>query len=344
MNIDEYKISFTKEAENNGFSASLINECLNYASFLINANLPVIYNTTHLSALVGYKKKYIKKAITYTTYYYRDFSIRKKSGTLRHISEPLPSLKEIQYWILHNILENVPISKYAKAYKKGSKLYDNVKYHKGSLKVLTIDIRNFFPSISRLKVKSIFEDLGYTLSLADVLSKLCTRDEELPQGAPTSPNLSNIYMNRVDELLSTYCFKNKIRYTRYADDLTFSGNFDEYQLKELVVRILNSFDLYTNEAKCKCMYQNERQIVTGIVVNKKTQVPFEYRNNLRKEMYFILKFGLENHMKRRKITQENYLKYLIGKVAYVLSFNTEDKEFIKYYDALQELSKNNKII
>ena len=117
MNYGTYKELFTEKALNNGFSQDNINSCLLYAERLYHANIPVIYNTTHLSNLVGYKKSYLKRAVFFNQYFYKEFRINKKKGKgFRVISEPLPSLKEIQYWILHNILENLPVSKYAKAY------------------------------------------------------------------------------------------------------------------------------------------------------------------------------------------------------------------------------------
>ena len=100
MEFTQYKNSFTKEAQNLGYTEQTIKHCLNYAAVLFSNHVPIIYNTSHLSGLVGYKKEYLKKAILYPNSFYRDFQILKKNGKKRQISEPLPSLKEIQLWIL----------------------------------------------------------------------------------------------------------------------------------------------------------------------------------------------------------------------------------------------------
>src|SRR5690349_12698955 len=114
MNFSNYEKVFRSKAIKSGFSEEETIACLEYAKPLIDQKLPVIYNTANLSALVGYKATYLKKAAKFTIYFYRKFSIKKSNGTLQQLSEPLPSLKEIQIWILENILQQIEVSKYAK--------------------------------------------------------------------------------------------------------------------------------------------------------------------------------------------------------------------------------------
>jgi RNA-directed DNA polymerase len=99
MDFEKYKSSFEKLASDSGYSEQNIQRCLSYARVLCDNGVPIIYNTSHLSALVGYKKGYLKRAVMYTTHFYRNFEILKKNGRKRKISEPLPSLMEIQIWI-----------------------------------------------------------------------------------------------------------------------------------------------------------------------------------------------------------------------------------------------------
>lgn len=339
MKFEHYKQEFEIKASNSGYTAENIERCLNYAKPLIDRGFPVIYNTSHLSVLVGYKKDYIKRAVVYTPYFYRDFEIKKKNGKMRKISEPLPSLKEIQDWILANILEVEKVSTFAKAYRKKIGLLDNVKFHKNQPKVLTLDLKDFFPSIKTENVELIFRSFGYSVLISNLLSKLCTRDGFLPQGAPTSPYLSNIFFKSADDLIIKYCLDNDIRYTRYADDLSFSGNFDEKQLIELVENIVFSMGLSLHPDKIKLMKPNERQTVTGIVVNEKPQVVFHKRNKLRQEMHYIIKFGIQSHMQRQKIKYKNYIEHLLGKINFILQFNPNDNEFQKYKEHIIGLKK-----
>lgn len=343
MDFTHYKEAFRQEASKNGYSEHNIQRCLDYASVLFSHDVPVIYNTTHLSTLVGYNKKYLKKASLYPKYFYRDFEITKKNGTKRPISEPLPSLKEIQIWILRNILYKIPVSPFAKAYKPNSGLIENLKFHKNQPKVFTLDLENFFPSISIKSIEKVFLELGYSRMISKLLAKLCARDKTLPQGAPTSPALSNLIFKDADALISSFCVDRKIRYTRYADDLSFSGDFDEKELLEKVTEVVENLNLHINVAKTKLMTPNMRQTVTGIVVNEKPQVAFHKRNDLRQAMHYIKKFGIDEHREYKEIDQRNYLEHLLGKVNFVLQINPRDLEFIGYKAILIDLKKKQEL-
>ncbi|MBE0393033.1 reverse transcriptase domain-containing protein [Flavobacterium sp. PL002] len=338
MSFEHYQKEFTSKAVNSGYSEQNIFDCLEYAKKLISNNVPVIYNTTNLSALVGYKKSYLKRAAIYTPYFYREFDILKKNGKKRKISEPLPSLKEIQLWILNNILYKVEVSKFAKAYIPKVSIKQNLVFHKKQAKVLTIDLENFFPSIKIDQVIVIFKSLGYSNIISSLIAKLCCLNDCLPQGASTSPYLSNIFLRNSDDIISKYCLGRNIRYTRYADDMTFSGDFDEVELLKFVRTEIKTLNLQVNDEKTKLMLPNSRQVVTGIVVNNKPQVEFNKRNKIRQEMYYIIKFGLENHMNRKNIKKANYVPHLLGKINFILQINPLDNEFIEYKKHLKALT------
>lgn len=343
MDFAKYCDNFTQEALKLGYSEQNLIRCLDYATVLFSHNIPVIYNLSHLAQLVGYKKEYLKKATIYANSFYRDFEIVKKNGTKRPISEPLPSLKEIQLWILRNILYQIPISPVAKAYKPKAKIVENLKFHRNQPKVLTVDLENFFPSIKTKAVQNVFLDLGYSKLVAKLLAKLCTKDDSLPQGAPTSPYLSNLIFKSADKLIFDFCKQRKIRYTRYADDLSFSGDFDENELLKKVTDVMQCLNFKINTDKTKLMTPDTRQTVTGIVVNQKPQVVFHKRNALRQELYYIKKFGLNEHKEYKEIRQENYLEHLLGKINFVLQINPNDNEFKDYKVFLIDLKKKNEL-
>jgi len=337
MTFEYYKKEFTREAIKSGFSDQNITDCLAYAEQLFASNVPVIYNTSHFSGLVGYKKNYLKRAALFTRFFYREFDILKKNGKKRKISEPLPSLKEIQIWILKNILYRIEVSKYAKAYIPKMSIKQNLIFHKGQQKVLALDIEDFFPSIKQEFVESLFYSFGYSKILSSLLAKLCCLAEALPQGAPTSPYLSNIYLKSADESISRFCRDKGIRYTRYSDDMTFSGDFNEIELIAYVKLVIGKLQLKINDKKTKLMTPNTRQTVTGIVVNEKLQVSFAKRNKIRQSVYYINKFGLDNHMLKVKIKKANYLAHLLGQINFILQINPTDQEFVEYKNFLQTL-------
>jgi RNA-directed DNA polymerase len=343
MNFTHYESQFREIASQSGYSEENILKCLNYAEKLLNRNLPVIYNTSNLCALVGYKKNYLKRAVQFNKYFYREFKIQKKNGKLRTIKEPLPSLKEIQAWILENILYHIPVSKYAKAYIKGRNLIENVKFHKGKEIVLTLDIKDFFPSINLRMVESVFLSCGYSILISNLLAKLCTLNDELPQGAPTSPCISNIIMNEFDENIGQYCKGNKIKFTRYADDITFSfskSSIDPSVLITYVRESLLKLGFNLNEDKVHILEPNCRQIITGIVVNEKFQIPKYKRKQIRQEIFFIRKHGLSEHIQFIRNSKANYLNHLEGKINFALHVNPLDKEMAEYKLFIHQLKES----
>lgn len=344
MHFQQYKKQFIRKAKREGFNQLEINRCLQYAENLMNNGLPVIYDIDHFSHLVGYDKQYIRKAITHTPAFYRKFSVPKRNGTSRLLTEPLPSLKEIQLWLLKNVLHHLPIHSHAKAYKPGISLKENLRFHVNQPMVMTMDIVDFFPSIKRYQIEEEFVRMGYGKRISNLFAKLCTLSDHLPQGAPTSPYLSNLIFRSVDTDLAGFCNSHGIRYTRYADDLTFSGEFDPNLLFNRVQSSLNSIGLQVNPAKTKVMRTHQQQRVTGMNVNKKMQVPFEKRNKLRQEMYMIEKYGFEEHLRHCSINDQHYLNRLKGRVNFVLQLNPDDQEFKRYRAELLQLDKVGQIL
>lgn len=339
MDFKEYEKLFSEAAIKKGKDSEYIKSCLSYAKELYAKNVPVIYDIKHLSLLVGVKDDYIKRAITYTKKYYWNFEIAKLDGGKRPISEPLPTLKNIQLWILNNILEKQPVHPFAKAYVPSKKLKENAKYHTRQKIVIALDIHNFFPSIKLEQIEQIFFKIGYSKKISFLLAKLCCLNNSLPQGAPTSPYISNLYMYYFDEKVMNYCREKGIIYTRYADDLTFSSkeNIDIHFLIEFVKGELMQNNLSLNTDKTKIMHEYDSQIVTGVLVNKRMRLPKIKRYELRQEMYYVITRGVENHLKYKDCTKQNYLRHLAGKVMYALYLEPSNSEFLDYKFYLQKI-------
>ncbi|MFK7049058.1 reverse transcriptase family protein [Flavobacterium davisii] len=353
MDLELYKRHFREKALNSGFSEETIIKCLKYSEVLASKNLPVIYNSYHLAGLVGYKHSYLSRAIISTDFFYRKFKIQKKNGKYREISEPLPGLKEIQYFILKEILYKQKVSKYCKSYIPKKKFREYLKYHSNEKQVLTLDIKDFFPSIKYEFIYTYFMNLGYARDVSYFLATLCSyvpkapKGEKtdlskrfLPQGAPTSPYLSNLILSNFDDLVAKYCNENKLKYTRYADDMTFSGDIiQKDELISFVQSELNKIGLKLNIDKINFMKQNVPQIVSGVIINKKVQLTKEDRNKIRNVMYYISKFGLEDHLNRTNEKRDYFVFHLLGKIQYGLSLNPNDHELKRYKEILIEEKK-----
>jgi len=268
--------------------------------------------------------------------------IKKRNGKTRTIYEPQFNLKIIQRNILHNLLEDRYISKYAKAYQKGISLKENAIVHINKEMILKLDIKDFFNNITYMQVYCrCFKEEYYPNSIRTLLTNLCTYQGYLPQGAPTSSYISNIVMLDFDITIGKYCQEKGITYTRYCDDMTFSGNFSKKDIINLVDKELKKLGLSLNKEKIKIITRKSRQIVTGIVVNEKIQVNIDYRKNIRKEIYYIKKYGLTSHMKHQNIIekQEKYLNRLLGKINFVLNIDNNNKEFIQYRQYISKIIK-----
>lgn len=278
---------------------------------------------------------------------YKEIRIPKRSNGFRIIHSPNGKLKKVQKKILQNIISKAETSPYAMAYKKGKNLKDNAAPHINHLYLLKMDISDFFSSITFHQVlSSAFPSTLFPTQCGVILTSLCTKDGVLPQGAPTSPALSNLVMKSFDEHIGFWCNERGIVYTRYCDDLTFSADYPLVVLSYKIEDMLNRWGFQVNKKKTKYIFFSSRQTVTGLCVNKKVSIPSDYKKTLRQDVYYALKFGLEDSMKYGKKNDffENgkwdtarYKCHLIGKINYILQIEPENKWF---QAAKENLSKS----
>lgn len=265
--------------------------------------------------------------------FYHKKEIFKKNGKKRHLLVPMPVLKHIQKNILNHVLIGLSVSSYANAYVPGKSLFDNALPHVNQKIILKLDIKEFFSNIT---FETLYQALPNTIfppAIKVLLLKLCTYEDYLPQGAPTSPYLSNLVMKNFDNYIGEYCCRRNISYTRYSDDLTFSGDFIVLELKNKVEGFLDVMGFSLNEEKVKVLRSHQRQNVTGLVVNTQLHVSKQYLKKIRQEMYYIQKYGVDNH---NQFTHQN-VSYasLLGKVNYVLSVDPNNLEFKNYQKYLK---------
>lgn len=229
-----------------------------------------------------------------TTSHYVRFALPKKTGGTRLISAPMPRLKAAQAWILENVLEKVPPHDAAHGFRAGRSIVSNARPHVGAAVVVNLDLKDFFPTVQYPRVKGVFTKLGYSEATATVLALLCTEPDveeveldgrryyvaqgprRLPQGAPTSPALTNLLCRRLDRRLTGAAAKLGFTYTRYADDLTFSsareGGGDVGKLLRHVRHLVRQEGFVPHPEKTRVLRRGRQQEVTGIVVNDKPGV------------------------------------------------------------------------
>lgn len=265
--------------------------------------------------------------------HYRSVTVPKKSGGTRVLSVPDEILKRIQRRIADVILSYSPISRHATAYRSGATVQRNALPHLAKFSVLKLDIKHFFDSITYSAVKDrCFPSKRFSEQIRILLTMLCYRGDALPQGAPSSPTITNIIMFDFDETVGSFCKERNISYTRYCDDMTFSGDFDVAELLAFVKQELFKNGFILNKEKTTFTTKGKRQTVTGIVVNDKLSTPANYRKAIRQQMHYINKFGLESYLAKIETTESKskYLEKLLGRITFILKTAPNSKEFLNY--------------
>lgn len=305
-------------------AAALLKE---YNERLQSNDVPIIYNLRHLRKILKIRKRDQDKYFGNERNEYHHFNILKKSGGLREIEAPSDILKSYQLWIKESILDKIKISEYAKGFKKACSILNNAEKHVGKELVINLDLKDFFPSIQYHQVYRIFAYLGYTKEVAHLLTQLCTnKNNVLPQGSPASPVISNIVSLKLDKRLSGLAASYECDYSRYADDITFSGNKRIKKMLPLVKSIITEEGFEVNENKLRLQYSFQRQEVTGLVVNTSVKISPLLKKELDYAIYYCQKFGVENHMQKIGCTRSFYKEHLYGIAYFVKMINIDQGE------------------
>jgi RNA-directed DNA polymerase len=334
----EYKKSHIIHA-GEGYSAGLQSRESDVAK-LKTYGLPVFADEMGLAEAMGLRLSQLKW-LTYhrdtaAISHYHRFVIPKKKGGVRTISAPKTLLKQTQQWIKREILDKLEIHPAAHGFREGKSIVDNAKCHLGRAVVIKLDLKDFFPTITYRRVKGLFRSFGYSEAISTLLGILCTEpprqevlfdgkfyhvaigERQLPQGAPTSPAITNLLCRRLDERLSQLAEKWGFCYTRYADDLTFSaanrGDKAVGMLIHFAGKIVTHEGFKVNEEKTRVLRSSNRQTVTGIVVNEKPNINRKEWKAFRALLHNVEKNGLE---KENRQHHPRFWDYIKGRASYI---------------------------
>ncbi len=292
-----------------------------------------------LAEMLSISPKLMYKLSNQTTQFYRIFKVPKKSGGFRTIDAPAPILKLVLQRILRAVLAGRRPSPIATAFRHNHSIKDNARPHVGQKVILKLDIKDFFPSLKSPAVFSLFKELGFSENVTVLLTKLCTLYGHLPQGAPTSPCLSNLLMKPVDNEIVTRFADRDINITRYADDFTFSGDLSDDDIREIIHACrtaIAGLGLKLNSRKIHVLRAGNRQAVTGLVVNQVVRAPREMRRQLRQTMYYLNKFGEHDWEK----LDEPTLNHLLGIANFIWDADRANPEFDGYRQQLLEIKSS----
>lgn len=247
--------------------------------------------------------------------HYKRFKVAKKTGGFRLISAPMPRLKKTQHFILENILNKVTVHEKAHGCVLQKSIVSNAQFHVNKAVVINQDLQNFFPSVTYKRIKGVYKSLGYSEQLAVVFALLCSEpkvldisllgenyyaqrgERFLPQGSPCSPAITNILCKKLDFRLDGLAEKYGFTYSRYVDDITFSGNAEQLPKITAILKyskkIIKEENFKLHPDKLRVMKRNQRQEVTGIVVNEKVNINKKSLKRFRALLFQIENEGLE---------------------------------------------------
>jgi retron-type reverse transcriptase len=302
--------------------------------------LPVVSTPSELAVALGLSIPQLRWLAFHTEVaarvHYISFTVPKRSGGARTLCAPHRKLAAAQQWILRTILDRLPVDATAQGFIAGRSILTNARQHAGRAVVVNMDLEAFFPSITVPRVRSVFQRLGYSPAVASILALLCTEcprrpvvydgktyhvatgPRGLPQGACTSPALSNQVARRLDRRLGGLAAKLDLTYTRYADDLTFSGNGTLHERVGYLmarVRHLAEAERFTvNDKKSRVLRRNTAQSVTGLVVNDRPGVP---RVEVRRVRAILHRARTEGLDAQNREGRPHFRAWLRGKIAYI---------------------------
>lgn len=219
---------------------------------------------------------------------YRASRIRKRDGRKRLISSPNPRLKQVQRTLLRTVLNRLPVHPSAKGFRRQQSTVDHASLHSGKPFVVLMDIEQFFPTTQRWRVAQSLRRFGWTEDRVKQIVRLVCHpsDEGLPQGAPTSPVISNIVNWELDVRLAGFARKQRLVYSRYADDIAFSPTEtgrhpNPYYIVRVVKAILADYGYLLRADKIRVLRSNRQQSITGLVVNSSCNLSRTVRRRLR---------------------------------------------------------------
>lgn len=302
-----------------------------------------IYQVSHSFTLED-----LKQCLNSPSSQYHSFQIPKKSGGVRKIDAPAPKLKNIQRAIADLLRSRYTPEDAAHGFVPARSVVSNAQEHLDHRFILNVDIKDFFPSISYGRVKYLLmqEPFGFQDVFAHMAARLCTKDGVLPQGSPASPEITNMVCRRLDQRLSQLALARNLTYTRYADDITFSGAKIHLggRFFGKLERIIEAENFKLNLSKTRLLGPSMRKEVTGITVNERPNASRAFIRGLRAMMHNWETLGLgECQKKFRKLQgsqSADFERHVYGKISYLSMIRGVNDPLVeRYFERYNRLTK-----
>ncbi|WP_410812821.1 reverse transcriptase family protein [Micromonospora sp. 067-2] len=344
---------YRRDGRAEGKPEALLDAALAQA-YAVEANgLAAVLTLNHLAVRTGVSYNYLRGIVSRTFDPYADLVIERRNGRkMRPISVPDPPLMRVQRWILHRIASRIPVHTDSYAYQAGSSIRACAMRHAGARWLIKLDIRNFFETINERQVFSLFHEAGYVRLVSLELARLCTRSAAhashvdvrhfggdvrdrviqsynqpvlgfVPQGAPTSGALANAIFHELDVTFSALAHRERMVYTRYADDLTFSSieEFDRSRAAQLIRKVgseLRSEGFSLHQKKTRVVPPGGRKLVLGLLVDSDdVRLSRSMRSRIAENVRGVEKFGLATHVLHRRFSSlDGFVRHVSGLLAF----------------------------
>lgn len=336
---------------------NLSKDLLDYSKKLEMNNLPVIFTLEHLCLASNFSIFEARNICDSNRIpHHKRFKLKKKRGGYRLIQSPVDNLKYLQKWILIHILDKIPSHECSFGFDKESSILKNATVHLSGQAIMKMDLMKFYDSINERRVYGVFKELGYHTNLSVSLAKILTVTPDsfffktfkknethlkeylmslengfsyeqglITQGSPSSPKLANLVCRSLDNRLNKLALKYDLKYSRYADDLTFSGEIESLKkIKKIASHIVKDEKFFVNHSKTKFLKPGGKFIVTGLnIENGKVTVPRKMKKEVEHHLHHCLKNGVASHITKAGIPNGNFKEWLLGKIAFIHSIEKD---------------------
>lgn len=319
----------------------LIRGYLVFVRQCLDRDLPPIFEPSHAASLMGLLPTELGFLESGARSRYRHFRINKRLGGEREIKSPMPILLHAQRWILDNILYNVKISDVCYGGVREGSIFRNASIHVNQNAVLKLDLADFFGSIHTARGISLFKSLGYPYNVSKTLALLCFDSGSLPQGAATSPMIANIVSVPMDNRLSGLAKKYGLKYSRYFDDMTFSGTHINFRLVRIIEKIVGESGFVLNSDKTKLIFGRSPKYVTGLSVGgDRIRLPRADKREIRNQAFQLVRRGVDKHSEAIEDADPLLIEKTIGRVSFWLQAEPECRMALKLMELLKVYQKS----
>jgi len=274
-------------------------------------------STSAICKYLAVETSLFEEAVNHAEICYSPMLLLKKNKVdYRTIHAPTEKLKMVQRVVLDSFISKTPLPTFVYGYGQNKTIIDNAKAHQGNKFLLNVDIKDFFPSVHYKKVQKIFRELGFTADQSLMLTRLTTLKKCLPQGAPTSPYLSALAINSLDNRIWALCKKNRLTYTRYFDDISISGSKRAHEIFEKLsaIAVSEGYKLHTAGDKVQFYRPGDVKSITGILILEDGSLSVEGKEELSDYIITLAQTGV-SFLEAENLLKEKQVLY--GKVDFI---------------------------